>query len=391
MLITNPNSRCLFLVFSLFSAQFTLAENAHQTQSPVPSENRILVGVNYFAGWWKPLPNKWVSSDGKDWREKYPGRVPLLGEYNEQETMDREIIAASEYGVDFFLMLWYFNGVDNTVEREANARFLNVGLEQFMNSPNADRMQFAIEYCNHAPYQVTEQADWDWAVKFWVEVMKHPSYLRVGGKPLFKVHSWHHYWFENSENLDQCIARMQQLRQAARDAGLGELVIGGGIGSYQQISIAEGRIAKLFDFTSTYMELPLDLQPREDNKYHPYEVLAEFMRGSRKVHGEDALPYLPYFGLNFNAEPWGDQRSRFEFPTREQLKTELQLLKADMENPNFNLGVRLDNGQLQKIFTIYAWNEYGEGGFLAPTVEEKTMKLEVLKEVFVHENKDGSL
>jgi hypothetical protein len=346
------------------------------------ADDTILVGVNYFAGWWKPFPNKWIGPDGKDWREKYPGRLPLLGEYNEQETMDREILAASKYGVDFFLIHWYFNGLANTTERGAHTALLNVAVEQFMNSPNADRMKFAIEYCNHEPFQIKKQADWDWAVMVWVEAMKHPSYLRIGGKPLFKVHSWHHYWFENGESLEQCVARMQQLQQVARDTGLGELLIGCGIGSYQQIPVTEGRIAGMFDFTSTYMELPLDLPPPEGSAYHPYETLAEFMRGGRKVHGDDALPYLPYFGLNFNAEPWGDQRSRFEFPTREQLKKEFQLLKADLENAELNLGVPLDDGKLQKIFTIYAWNEYGEGGFLAPSVEEQTMKLEVLEEVF---------
>ena len=388
MSITNPKHLCLFLVIALFPASLASAGELSQSESSIEPENRILVGVNYFAGWWKPLPNKWIGPDGKDWREKYPGRVPLLGEYNEQETMDREIVAASDHGVDFFLMLWYFNGIDNTAEREKHARFLNVGQEHFMKSPHAGRMKFAIEYCNHAPYQIKEQADWDWAVKTWVEMMKHPSYLRVGGQPFFKVHSWHHYWFENGEDMEQCMARMQQLRQAVRDAGLGEPVIGGGIGSYQQITIDEGRIAELFDFTSTYMELPLDLPPREGKNEHPYEILAEFMRGSRQVHGGDALPYLPYFGLNFNAEPWGDQRSRFEFPAREQLKTEWQLLKADMENPELNLGVPLAGGKRQKIFTIYAWNEFGEGGYLAPTVDEQMMKLELLKEVFAPENRN---
>jgi hypothetical protein len=371
MMSITMNRLFLFLLLSLFAVNSARANDS------------IIVGVNYFAGWWKPLPNKWVVG-GEDWRPKYPGRLPLLGEYNEQETMDREIAAAAEYGVDFFLILWYFNGIDNASERgEPNARFLNVGIEQFMKSPNASKMKFAIEYCNHAPFEIKDQTDWDWAVKYWVEVMKHPSYLRIEGKPLFKVHSWHHYWFENGENWEQCVKRLEQLRKTARDAGLGELLIGGGIGSYQKIPVEEGRIAKLFNFTSTYMDLPLDLPPPEGGKiYHPYETLAEYMRGSRKVHGEDALPYLPYFGLNFNAEPWGDMRSRFEFPTREQLKAEWTLLKADLENPALNLGVPLGNGKRQKIFTIYAWNEFGEGGFLAPTVEEKTMKLEVLKEVF---------
>ena len=382
---TMTHKLACFLFLSLFAIHSTLADDATRSESLVPAEKNILVGVNYFAGWWKPLPNKWIGPDGNDWREKYPGRVPLLGHFNEQETMDREIIAASEHGVDFFLILWYFNGIDDAAERGTHTRFLNVAVEQFVKSPNADRMEFAIEYCNHEPFQIKEQTDWDWAVNFWVETMKHPSYLRVGGKPLFKVHSWHHYWFENGENLDQCIARMQQLRQAARDAGLGEILIGGGIGSYQSIPVAEDRIARLFDFTSSYMELPLDLPPREGNADHPYETLAKYMRGSRHAHGEDALPYLPYFGLNFNAEPWGDQRSRFEFPTREQLKHEFQLLKGDLKNAELNLGVPLGNGTLQKIFTLYAWNEFGEGGFLAPTVEEQTMKLEVLEEVFASE------
>ena len=40
-----------------------------------------LVGVNYFAGWWKELPNKWHgqgwSVKDPDWRPKHPNRVPL--------------------------------------------------------------------------------------------------------------------------------------------------------------------------------------------------------------------------------------------------------------------------------------------------------------------------
>ena len=76
-----------------------------------PSERRqqmdVLVGVNYFPGWWKPLPNKWQDRRGEDWRSRFPERVPLLGEYNDQETMNREIVADGGAGVDFFSILWY--------------------------------------------------------------------------------------------------------------------------------------------------------------------------------------------------------------------------------------------------------------------------------------------
>ena len=64
------------------------------------STDRVLVGVNYFAGWWQPLPNKWnYSSATGDWRTNFPGRVSWLGEYNTQDTMDREIVVAAKHGI----------------------------------------------------------------------------------------------------------------------------------------------------------------------------------------------------------------------------------------------------------------------------------------------------
>jgi hypothetical protein len=36
----------------------------------------------------------------------------------------------------------------------------------------------------------------------------------------------------------------------------------------------------------------------------------------------------------------------------------------------------------QKAFTIYAWNEFGEGGIVAPTQGSGTMMLEAINEVF---------
>ena len=53
---------------------------------PVWPEKEYLVGINYFAGWWRPQPNKYIVN-GRDWRADYPGRIALLGCYNDQETM----------------------------------------------------------------------------------------------------------------------------------------------------------------------------------------------------------------------------------------------------------------------------------------------------------------
>ncbi len=68
------------------------------------SPQEYLVGVYYFAGWWPQSPNKWTTA-GRDWRPDYPGRIPILGQYNDQATMNREILAAAGHGVDFFQIL----------------------------------------------------------------------------------------------------------------------------------------------------------------------------------------------------------------------------------------------------------------------------------------------
>jgi hypothetical protein len=121
-----------------------------------PAPDDILVGVSYFSGWWEPLPNKWHDREGRDWREHYPERVPLLGEYNTQDTVDKEIIAAAEHGVDFFAFLWYC--VEVGAHREPNARYLNRGLERFLASPEAHRLRFIVEYVNHPPFTIEERA-----------------------------------------------------------------------------------------------------------------------------------------------------------------------------------------------------------------------------------------
>jgi hypothetical protein len=54
-----------------------------------------------------------------------------------------------------------------------------------------------------------------------------------------------------------------------------------------------------------------------------------------------------------------------------------------------NLGLLLPGGGRQGIFTIYAWNEFGEGGIVVPTRGEQTMKLDAIRAVFGPLTKTG--
>ena len=352
--------------------------------APAPARD-TLVGVNYFAGWWEELPNKWHghgwTAQEPDWRKQFPERVPLLGCYNDQATMDREIAVAAGHGVDFFSILWYFAPAGSP--HAADATRLNRGLENFLHSTNAAQMRFSIEYCNHADFSAVTDEEWAQCLKAWIPALRHPSYLRVGDRLVFKVHDAYQFWMKNGQDLARCRARLEQLRQAVRETGLGEMLIGGGIMSRNLVQ--PGRfIAQLFDFTATYMDIPpVDIRPAE----HPYALLAAEARDARARHAGDPIPWMPYLAAGWNPRPWtspqaGENHRRFfAFPTRAEWTTELRQLHDDfIRYPT--LVLPLAGGKYQKIFTIYAWNEFGEGGIMAPTQGEGTMKIDCLKEFF---------
>ena len=121
-----------------------------------------------------------------DWRPRYPDRVPLLGEYNEQATMDREIAAAattastsSRFSGTPRIREWIGG---HTRER------VNVAVEQFMNSPQAHRMKFVVEFCNHRPFGISDAHTVEGVRGLLGRCMQHPSYLQVGGRRVFKIH-----------------------------------------------------------------------------------------------------------------------------------------------------------------------------------------------------------
>ncbi len=346
---------------------------------------RVLVGVNYFAGWWEQLPNKWHghgwTTNEPDWRLEFPGRVPLLGCYNDQPTMDREIAAAASHGVDFFSILWYFPQQGSG--KESQARLLNRGMENYLASTNAGCMKFMIEYCNAPDFSATNDTDWACAVKTWVTAMRHPSYLRVDNRLVFKVHDSYRFLLVNHRALAPCRRQLDELRTAARAAGLGEMLIGGGIMSRTQVK-PDGLVAALFDFTATYMSIP-EVEVRDLE--HPYAVLAAEARTARALHANDPIPWVPYLAAGWNPRPWtykkGDLNHQrfFSFPTRAEWKAELQAIKEDFKKyPRLGLP-RRDAGR-QAVFTIYAWNEFGEGGIVAPTQGENYMKLEGIRDIF---------
>ncbi len=338
------------------------------------SPPEYLVGAYYFAGWWREQPNKWTTA-GHDWRADWPGRVPLLGEYNDQETIDREIVAAADHGVNFFQILWYPQY--NKEHPDPDVERINVAVRRFMASRNNPRLKFTIEYVNHPPFDLPSDTDWEAACREWCTAMKHPSYLRIDGRPVFKIHGLELFQQQAGKSIERVNARLQILRRIVQEAGLEIPLISGG--TLPSVKAEFSSAVEPYDFLTTYMDMP-NVPPSD--KPFPYPMLLKQAEDAWKT-SPDRSPkmYVPYVPAGWDPRPWRDPRSPFDMPTREQWLDALGKVKAALDAEP-RLGVPTKAGGRQKMLLIYAWNEFGEGGFIAPNRGEGTMKLECIREVF---------
>src|SRR6185437_1166204 len=283
--------------------------------------DRPLVGVCYFSGWWPDHPNKY--DDGtKDWRPRWSDRRALLGEFVNQQTVDREIDAASPYGVSFFQFLWYRN-LPGTVDGKND--HLNDGLRCFLASPNNAKMKFTAEFCNHPPFGITDRSEWEKECHLWAGWMKHPSYLRVGGKAVFKIHGLH-FFIKDCGGAKQVADFLSTFRRIAKEDGAGELLISAGVGPTEML---DAESAAPFDFFTTYMDVP---NPPARAKPYPYTDLTKPLEAALKLGLRSGKMYVPYVPAGWDPRPWHDPRPSFDMPTKAQWTDILMRTKKAMDD-----------------------------------------------------------
>jgi hypothetical protein len=332
-----------------------------------------LVGAYYFAGWWRDPPAHFQGEEG-DWRLQFPGREPLTGWYDDsQAVVDREVAMAAEGGLDFFLFDWFPPRPDSSYPGATQNN--NNGLHYYLSSPNKSLLRFALMYTNHAPFGITDSAEWTAAVDGWVEQFGDPQYQRVGGRPLFVVHdadSMRRQW----GSARAVKAALDQLRERARAAGLPAPMIGGGVpqpgpkGAAVKTFASDG-----YDFYTGY-SIPLARVAGQASDYASFAALqpplwADFAQLS-------PLPYLPVVTAGWDKRPILDSDTP-SFPDRSPAAFNALLQQARDAVDN-QPRLRLPN--TRPALLINAWNELGEGGYITPTKAEGDAYLNQVLEVF---------
>ena len=131
--------------------------------------------------------------------------------------------------------------------------------------------------------------------------------------------------------------------------------------------------AEYFDYFSTYMDVP----PHEPSPSdYPYEMLGDFVLNLVEALGKSGIPYQPFLPAGWNPRPWHDPRPCYAIPTPEQFEALTEKFLALLQAyPTLSIS---DGETTLPAFSIYAWNEFGEGGYLAPTLIKNDGKLSAL-------------
>lgn len=346
----------------------------------------ILVGIHYFGGWWTGPGNKWIEpwNKGVDWRPLFPRRVPLTGEYNVQATMDAEIAAAAAHNVSYFNMLYYDNLPS---EREPGSINLNRAIAEFPKSPNAHLMRFHISWCNSLPlYGVHSDAEWaEMIQRDWLPAFRSPSYLRVGGALVFKLINAGDFLLNCNRSVALVESRLATLRRMVQEAGLGPMIIGAGAGCEGLITDPSYFGGAQYNWTGLYGCVPNPQDGFQPFQVYPWAALSNFTHTWRRKWlnlAPPALPHVPLVMSGWDPRPWNETRPSFVFPTTQEWLSELQAVKADILEHAAGSGFPLPGGGVQHAFTIYSWNEFGEGGIMAPSAGWKYQRLQGVRSVF---------
>ena len=330
--------------------------------APPSTQTRARLGAYYFDGWSSPLTNFHFNGLPLG---PYQDRQPLSGwQDNSQCAVEQQLAVAHNFGVDFFVFDWYFNTAVNEPGDD-----LNSALKITHSLSDRHGMQFAILYVDSAPF-VAGSADWTSTINEWVGYMTDPAYVLVNGKPLLVVIDMGamRSAFGSSAAV---VSAFNQLRSAAMAQGLPGVYIAGcfgatydattQIGSFPDLSIA---VTDGYDAVTMYNYPVFSLSGSQ-----PFSLLSDaghwiWSQGASK----SPVPFIPVAMDGWDPRPWNEGHVWFSRGPQEVAAFVNDAIAWADSNPQ----LRPEPSPTPPLVLIEAWNEFGEGSHLLPTVGEGT-------------------
>lgn len=355
--------------------------------APIPAADMPRVGgypytiiCNYYPEWkvpgnaWNPDP--WAHGTMAEHTERHP----LIGgpvNQDTQEIMDAEIIAASSYGVDVFDFDWWWANSSN-----AEGGYNSYAISRFKQSTNAHLMKFCARPVVNG--WTGTQASFRSLLQTLKLNFDHPSYYRIDGKPVV-------FWFALDHVFDRFvttgiyanfeISSTQTIAEIRSQLGPCFIcsishpkssLVGAGAQTERVGFDAVSNWAQIQAWSQGVPSYNWSVLPGQAADYVAATV--ETQLAATWIYGTSGtnIPYIPMLMCGRDGTPWADGVTLWG-STPAQWENHCAAMRRVMDKwPAKSL----------RILNIYSWNEYGEGGILAPRISNGYAYLEAMRRAF---------
>ncbi|MBQ6473178.1 MAG: glycoside hydrolase family 99-like domain-containing protein [Victivallales bacterium] len=358
----------------------------------MPRSPHTEIAVFYFPNYHPDRRNALVHGDGwTEWnlvrqaRPRFPGhvqpRVPLWGYEDESspEVMARKMACAAKHGIDTMIFDWYWY---------EDGPFLDGALERGLLPAAGENppVHFALMWANHDwldihpwrlgsprrllyPGRLSDDA-FERMTDYLIEhYFRHPAYWTIDGQPFFSIYSLP--MLRNPKRLE----RLQEKTKLAGFPGvhlnliLQDLaVLPDETGATSQ-AMPEGMVRSLTSYIWLHHCRLKDF-PR--SSYN--DVRQEYFRIYAEIQQRSRLPYFPNVTVGWDSSPRTAQDTPFP-PNSPYPYT--PIMPGSPESFKEALVQALANSP--RVLTINAWNEWTEGSYLEPDLQNGYAYLEALK------------
>jgi hypothetical protein len=204
-------------------------------------------------------------------------------------------------------------------------------------------MKFCLLVANHQGFLIGGPDNWSKAAGCWMPYLTHKQHVTVDGKPLVLL-------FNPADSTREGLDRLQA---AAAKAGLPGVAVA---------ACGRGDSKSGFTHRTYYNIVPGYADGPQERKY------AELAAAHQKAwSGSKQQPFIPEVTAGWDKRPWEgarglNQKPGWYFPDRTPAAFG-QFLQSAVDW----MDQHPEQTTEERLVLIYAWNEFGEGGYIAPT------------------------
>jgi len=341
------------------------------------------IGCYYFPGWSTPGGGPNPSDPWAEIDPDFPDRIPILGTYDEtlQFITDTHLTWMKKFGITFIALDWFMSWSGTTLNP-----YLAHVLTAYKNS-TVDKPKLCLQFANQTNAGGLTSATWPTVYNYWIaNIFTDPDYFKIDGKPVVIFNSVPSFKTSIGTNA-QVKTALDNARAAAVTAGFAGIYFMGGQANSSsawtdvttpQVEGWDG-VTGSNVYTTTKVSDNTD-GPAPTTYADLHNAVFSGLSGGYRgfcygwMNAANIDVFWPPCTVGFDSEPWNPSTTLHGTPTLLEWINHLTTCKALLDaNPE----------QTQKTFMIEAWNEFGEGSILEPTVGNGVFdRLQALKDIF---------